>query len=677
MQSRRLEMLIKILIGITFFVPLIVLPSSYIFPFIVPKIVWFRSLTLLLLGAYILLLISNFKEYRPKFTPTTVAVLLFFLSFAVSTFVGVDWYRSFWDNHERMLGLFTIFHFVAFYLVVTSVVKEKKDWLWLLRTFLFAGSLVMFIGLLQRANPELLLNNGSDRVSATLGNSIYFSGYGLFLFFVGLYLFLQEKKWNVWKYSAMLGAMLGFWGIFGGGTRGTLLGLLAGLFVLGIGYLVTLKEYKKIRITIACFLGFIVLLGGFSFIYRQTNFVSNIPAVGRLVNTTIDPHNPRVMAWGIAWQAFLEKPVFGWGPNNYYYAFNEYYRPEFLESGWGETWFDNAHNIVMNTLAVQGAIGLVLYFGLFGATIFILWWGYKKGESNVHLTVVGTAFLAAHFVHNITVFENPTSYLYFFFFLALVNQSADSSYQITDNKLKKVETNSASISWIIFVSLLTLLLIYSTDINPAKANKATLNTIRALYSDPIKAIDLYNSASNIVSPHIDDIRNDFARTAMEQIYKLAENKQPDKALKLFNLIHGELQKNLVLHPLDIRIHVQLAQLDTVGAQLKQDANLFFEADGLMEEALKMSPKRQQLQYTLAGFKMQLNQPEKAVELLKASVDNDEKIAEGWWRLALIYNQIGDSKKAKETILTAQNKGIVFDGQGAEVAKMIMSTPTKK
>jgi hypothetical protein len=185
-----------------------------------------------MLGLYVVLLISDWNRYKIKFSPLNIAVGLFFLSFAISTFVGVDWYRSFWDNHERMLGLFTIFHYVAFYFIATAVVRGWDEWKWLLRIFLGAGSLVMFIGLLQKyVNPELLLNRGGERVSATLGNSIYFSGYGIFLLSIGYLLAIKErvKQNNPWFWFAITGTMLGLWGIFGGGTRGALLGLLAGI----------------------------------------------------------------------------------------------------------------------------------------------------------------------------------------------------------------------------------------------------------------------------------------------------------------------------------------------------------------------------------------------------------------------------------------------------------------
>ena len=198
-MQKYLEKATKLIIYLTFFVPLIVIPSSYIFPFIVPKIVWFRSLVTILLGLYILLLALNWQRYKPKFTILNLALGLFFLSFALSSFFGVDAYHSFWDNHERMLGLFTIIHYVIYYFIVTAVFTGWVDWKWALRVFLLAGSVVMFIGLLQVSNPYLLFNNGADRVASTVGNFIYMGGYGLFLSFAAFLLIIKDGILNQQK----------------------------------------------------------------------------------------------------------------------------------------------------------------------------------------------------------------------------------------------------------------------------------------------------------------------------------------------------------------------------------------------------------------------------------------------------------------------------------------------
>lgn len=675
-MNKKLEYFLKFLIGATFFVPLVVIPSQYIFPFIVPKIIFFRSLVLLMLGGYLVLLASDWQKYKVKFTLTNAAVGLFFISFSVSTFVGVDWYKSFWDNHERMLGLFTIFHYIIYYIVITSLVREWKDWKWLLRLFLLAGSIVMLIGVWQKfVNPDFFLNKGSARVSATLGNAIYYSGYGLFITFIGYLLAIKEKKWSFWQWYAVAGAILGFLGIFLGGTRGTLLGLLAGVFVLFASYVFALKEHRSIRKVLGSLIVLSFVLFGLVFVFRQTNFVKQIPVVGNLLNTSISSGtaHTRIMAWGIAIDAWKENPVFGWGPNNYYYAFNKYYRPEFLELGWGETWFDNAHSAVMNTLAVQGVFGLLLYVGLFAAPMISLWKKRKADNFDLHILAVGNAFFIAHFVHNAFVFENPTSYLYFFFFLAFVNQRTSVVVQSAANgREKDNKDNKLPITFSSIVVLVILLLIYSTNINPARANMATLETIKGLQIGG-DVPSLYEKALSVPSPHVDDIRNDFARTVTPAVQQLLGSNQNAQAKKFFELAYNELEKNIVLHPMDIRVHIQQAQLAQLGAQINQDPLFIIKAESILEEALKYSPRRQQLQYMLSAIKLQLGKSQDAIDLLEDSIENDYKIAEGWWRLSIVYYQSGDIKKAQEIILEARDRGVVFTEQGEQVIDQILAS----
>jgi len=626
-----------------------------------------------MLGAFIILMASNWQEYKIKMTPLNVTVVLFFFSFGISTFVGVDWYKSFWDNHERMLGLFTIFHYIIYYFVVASVAKEWKDWRMLLRIFLFAGSIVMLIGVWQKfVDPQFFLNRGDSRVSATLGNPIYYSGYGLFLMFIGYLLAVKEKKYNFWQWYAVAGGFLGFLGIFLGGTRGALLGLVSGLGILFVSYIISLKGHKKIRQSLAGLVLLGVILIGVLFAFRQVNFVKNIPAVGGLLNISITSGTgeTRLMAWDIAIKAWREKPVFGWGPNNYYYAFNKYYRPEFLEHGWSETWFDNAHSIVMNTLAVQGTVGILTLFSIFGVGIFILLHSFRKRYIDVHIMSVGLAFLVAHLISRALVFEDPTSYLYFFFILAFINSLTSRGQQESDIPTKKVSNASPSWGLVGLVGIVVVFFIYTTNVNPARANMANLIAIRR-FQNFDDMIMLFERVQKIPSPHIDDIRTDFVRTTLDIIPQIINSGRQAEALKLFEVAYAQNQKNRLLHPMDIQVNIRQAQLALMAAQMKQDVQLLYTAEQVLEEALAYSPKRQQLQYMLVGIKLQLNKPLEAVSLLENSIEDDYKITEGWWRLAGVYQNMGDNKKAREVILEAQSRGIKFTGQAETTVNQIL------
>lgn len=681
MKIKHLEVFLKSLIYCSFVVPLVVMPASFIFPFIVPKILLFRSLTVLMLASYGLLLKLDWQKYRPRLSPLSIAVLLFFLSFAISTFVGVDAYHSFWDNHERMLGLFTIFHFIGFYFVCTAIFKDWKDWRIALMLFLVAGFVVMFIAFLQTQNPSLLLNQGSLRTSSTLGNPIYVGGYSLFLTFVAFLLFIKEK--NNWLKSgiAILG-FLSFLGMFWSGTRGSMLGFVAGSAVALIGYAIVLKQYPKVRLGILGLMIFGVLAIGLLYYFRTTDFVSNIPAVGRTLNTSLTDvkNSARWIAWTIAVESWKEKPVFGWGPNNYFYAFNAHYNPRSLDFGYGETWFDNAHNIILNTLAVQGIFGLISYLSVFAIAILGLVIARRKEGLNYHLAIIGSAFLVAHLVGNITVFENPTSYLYFMFWLAMVNSfSSYKKLEIIESN-KKMEKNwdkkpelTVGNGTVITFGILAFLIIFIFNIQPARANVKTLNAIRDLSQDPRLSMDSMKVALQFSSPHIDDIRSDIARTVGQILGTYYQKIGLEKSNEILDFAYDNLKKNLILHPLDIRNQLSLSQLAQLKALMNQDGRYILESEGLLEDALSKSPKRQQIVYSLTAIKLQMGKFDEAIKMLEETITDNPHVSEGYWRLAYTLKVAGKDQKAKEILDLAKHNNIEFDEQGKSIIAQIMTT----
>lgn len=674
-MRKNIEIFAKICVYASFFVPLIVLPSSFIFPFIVPKIVVLRSLITLTFAAYALLLISNWEKYRPRGTWLNIALGGFLASFFLSTIFGVDAYHSFWDNHERMLGLFTIFHYVAYYFVCSALFTNWTEWKWALRIFLIAGSMVMLIGLLQVVKPDFLLNQGSARVVSTLGNSIYVGGYGLFLIFVSYLLFIKEKE-IVWKWVQGILGFLAFLGLFFSGTRGTILGLLVGIAVTLISYAVMLKQYpatRKILAAIAA-ISFVMLVG--LYLNRETSFVKRIPAVGRTLNTswTDVASSPRLIAWNIAVESWKEKPVFGWGPNNFFYAFNKHYNPRSLQYGYGETWFDNAHNIILNTLAVQGAVGLLTYLAIFFIGIATLISAYRRNRIDPHLAIAGTAFLAAHLVQNVTVFENPTSYLYFMFWLALINRLAGYKEAEIESVAPPAERKVPG-ALVGAVALVALFFIYILNVQPAKANQMSLEALRALGRDPVEGITAMKKAFAFSSPHIDDIRNDIGRTAVGTLMAAYQQLGKERGNEIVTIVNKELEKNAMLHPMDIRVYIALAQLKQIEAQLNNNGLPMLDAEKYLTTALEHSPRRQQIMYSLAGIKLQVHKNQEAVQLLEQAITDNPRIGESYWRLAYTYKFLGKDAEARATLDRAIENGVKFNEDEESIVREIMATST--
>lgn len=676
MSKDKVILAIKLLIYASFFVPLIVLPSSFIFPFIVPKILTFRSIVMVMLGLYSLLLILDFKEFKPKFTPVNIAVFLFWLSFGLSTFLGVDPYHSFWDNHERMLGFFTITHYVIYFYIVGAVLQTWADYRIALKVFLTAGMGVMFVGFLQVGNPDLLLNQGSERVASTLGNPIYVGGYALFLSAMAILLFIKERE-QYWRW--ILGGMflLAFANIFFSGTRGDILALGAAIPLTIFLLAVSLRDNPKAKIYLWGSLIAFALLFGILYLNRQTDFVKNIPAVGRAINTSYSDikASPRWIAWKIALQGWQDRPVFGWGPNNYFYVFNTHYNPASLDHGYGETWFDNAHNIVLNTMAVQGTFGILVYLLLFAIAFFSLTIAYRKKHIDLILFIVLSVYVISHLVENITVFENLTSYIYFMFVLAMVSRLT----LLPDENTEKVASVNKNISFgaVSAAGILVLIFILIFNLQPARANSKSLTAIKTLNQNPPMALTAVEDALHFQSPHIDDIRSDISRSVVQISYSLMQNQQQtqtDFLKNLVNICYTELHKNTDLHPLDIRNQMTLSQITQILAQLNNDPNKMLEAENYLKDALEKSPRRQQLIYSLSMLQMQLGKFNDAIKLLDGAIKDNVKIGESYWRLAYVYKIAGENEKALNILQLAQQNGVVFTENEENIIAQIMATP---
>lgn len=673
MLSRNsLESFLKGLIYVSFFVPLVVVPSSFIFPFIVPKVIAFRSIVLLMMGVYTLLLISNWRLYKPRATPLTIVVLLFIASFTISTFIGVDPYHSFWDNHERMLGLFTILHYAAYFLICTGVCKDWASWRRALQVFLAAGSFVMIAGLIQVIKPTFLLNQGDARVIGTLGNAIYMGGYGLFLMFVAALLFLKEEI-RGWKVAYVIMGILGMLGMFFSGTRGSILGLAVALLFILIAYGVTFKDTRVRRgILVVSLVG--VVLVGLLYGFRKTSFVSNLPAIGRVVNTSWEDFkdSPRYIAWEIALKGWKEKPLFGWGPNNFYFAFNKYYNPRSLDFGYGETWFDNAHNIIVNTMAVQGTFGIITYLGIFGVAFGTTLSAYRKGRIDRHVFIIGSAFLVAHLVQNVTVFENITSYLYFMFWLAMLNRLSAAPLA-ADMTAATREVGGGATA---FVGFVVVLLIIVFNVQPARANNQSLQALRALGTSPADALPLVQEMYAVnYSPHIDDIRTDISRSV---IGILSSNGQggldAEKSHEYFLSTYNALKSVLEIHPLDIRIHFMLSQLLQNEALQTKDIRYMQESEDIIKQAITYSTERQQLIYTLSVVDLQLGKNQEAIDELVKAKNSNPRIGESYWRIAFIQKVMGNYAAAVKTINEARAAQVKFSDQDEQLITQIMAPP---
>src|SRR3989339_657781 len=257
------------------FIPLII-STPLFFPFITGKNFAFRIIVEIIFAAWLLLLYYD-ASYRPKKNLITIAVGAFVGIVAIADIFGINPYRSFWSNYERMEGLVSLLHVVAYFFVATTVVVTEKLWSKFFHV-LFGVNFFLTLYSVMQVHGELTINQGSVRADATLGNATYFAVFLLINIFLLVFWFVRNKgkgSSDIY-YSGLIGFVL--FTIFGlsiatsdTATLGFYGKLFLGLSVIGLPTLGYLYFAKNENVLIRRgFYGVLLLLDLIALYYTAT-----------------------------------------------------------------------------------------------------------------------------------------------------------------------------------------------------------------------------------------------------------------------------------------------------------------------------------------------------------------------------------------------------------------------
>lgn len=394
--------------------PLIVI-NSFFFPFITGKTFYFRILVEIAVAAWVGLAFLD-KEYRPRFSWIGLAAIAFVAWMFVADLFAANVDKAFWSNFERMEGWILLIHLLGFFFAASAVLRVEKKWRGWFLASLGVAVIASIHGILQQLGvPGFPIHQGSTRIDSSFGNSAYFAIYLLFNTFIALWLGATEKyPWL--KYSLYTFAVVEAVLIFLTETRGTVLGLAGGLMLAGlIGAFTGGKKWRRLALgTIAV----VILLGGGLYAARDTSVVKSNDALHRITSISLKAGTVRFTIWHMALEGFVQSPktvVLGWGQEGFNYVFNKYYDPSLFTQ---EPWFDRAHDVPIDWLVEGGLPALLLYLSLFGS---LVWLVFTRSEVSRAERIFLLGALAGYFIHNLFVFDNLYSYVYFFAILALVD----------------------------------------------------------------------------------------------------------------------------------------------------------------------------------------------------------------------------------------------------------------
>lgn len=452
---------------------IVIVLNTTLFPFIVGKYVLFRALVSL---AFILFLLGLMLDQKADFYlqrflrimrfPLVIAVTIFVIAFMFSVFFGVDPAYSFWSTFERGEGGFQILALYVFFILLITLFKDKKDWRVLFGLVMLAAFFMIFYGVgaglkYIDADFQTVVRNGQEvqelagtggplyqtfqrfiggsfsdpgfRFHGSIGNPAYVAAYLLFVIFFSAHLLFSGGGSFKSKRKLLITGSILFFGafFFFAATRGAFIGLgvavAAGLF-----YLIYTKKTLRKKLLLVVLV--LTLITGTGFYFRDNPVVKSIPA-SRIfdISFSTETFRDRTIVWSMAWNGFKDRPIFGWGPENFPEIFYRHYEPRFYRPG--GAWFDRAHSVFFDYLSETGAVGLLSYLSIF----VVLFWQvlvrtrkYIKEQSassedqrlsrekewSPSLGALFVAAPAAYLVQGLVLFDVLAIYVPLFIFLA-------------------------------------------------------------------------------------------------------------------------------------------------------------------------------------------------------------------------------------------------------------------
>lgn len=633
----------------TLFVPMVKVDYLF-FPFITGKAFAFRTFVGIGLVAYLTLIFRD-SSYLPKRNVLFWATTLFTVVLGAATIFSENPYRSFWSNFERMEGYVTILYLYILFIITSSVMRTKEIWY---STLSISLATSIAVGLSGFADYTETAGVFVVRIAGWLGNSTYLGIYSLIHAFISVFLISRlskEYKINERPGLYLLLSAIGVFNLvvmYNTGTRGAVVGLAIAVFVWSVLISIFERENVVLRKSaigiLVVSLITIVTLG----VTKNTDFVKNNPLLYRfasLVTTDIssiieNQGRSRTLLWGIAKEGVTEKPLLGWGQENFSYVFGKYYDPKIYDQ---EQWFDRTHNVFLDWLIAGGFLGLLSYLLLFVAALYIVW---KSKDWSVLDKGLITALFVAYFVHNIFVFDNLTSYILFFILLAYISQFGGN-----ENKGTSYVTDDG-ITYIILVAAISLVgfVSYYTVVKPYMASRTL---IEGLISFQPGADSLLGKRATTYEGRLTYFKdalayNTFAKP--EILERLAEVTP--------QVIAGIKDKKIVEEYVSLidSNYREIIKESTGDHRAPLLYAIFLQRVGLLNESLKYieqaetnAPKKQSLLYQKGLVLIMMGRAPEAIEIYQHAFELEPKNGEAKVYLAIAYMYNNNIAKVREIL----------------------------
>jgi O-antigen ligase len=618
-----------------------------------------------------LIFIIKYPAYRPKKSWITWGILAYFGAILISCFFSVDVNLSVWGNAERMLGLFHLLHFLIFYIILITVMRSKQDWQNFFDAFLVVMGIIVIYSFVKHYE------------ASTIGNTAYVAGLMIFGFAFALWRLVESRDW-LKRSIYILAMLLTFVGFWRSDISGAQAGFMAGLLAFGLVYALVNKNKKVRVIAISAVAGLIVIVA-MLFIFRNSPLMKDGFISKRLSDFTTSNNtlNTRLISWKSAYLDFHNHPVFGTGYGTYAYTFDKFLTPEFFDYSPNESYFDRAHNNIVDIASTTGILGLLAYLSIFVAAGYYLILLQREKKVSAFQFSWLVALIVAYFVQNLAVFDSLVTYVSIFSPLGFIYYL----YNYQDEVMTK-EKNIPAISegrevlWFFVFGLTMLLIIQQLNVRGFKMLKGDIMSYRTISGGKVQeGFEMYKANLAEETGYNRDSRSTLVNIVVSNPAPIAKLPM-GVALDIVGYAAGLSKENLAYDPTDSMMSDYAAKALNLAARFNyQDEKISREyaneALAIIDRAIQFSPGRFMLLYTRSDINMTMENKEQAIKDLERAISIKPNWGPSYCNLAQSYYFLENYDKAYESLAPCVKFGGIGSVNDKNLLAQAASYYTKK
>lgn len=390
--------MISILYFFSLYLPFLVFPLSTYEPFELPKVV-----VLIFISTFLTLLykpsIVYYRNNKIKHNLIRTLILSQVIVHGTGVIFGINPLQSLWGQYYRYQGFITQLALCSIFLLVSNGVTYKIDYLKLFRYIALSALGISVLVIVQSVAYHVFHTSiyvFLGRMTATLGNP-NFTGSYLVMCFPFVYHLLHSKPKNV----------------------------VLATFLFGIAILLT-----QSRGSVAVFLTIIVLMSfgtNKSFLIMLVSIIFGIVLIFGLLYRQPSSFDTRYLIWEKGIEALMQRPILGWGLENYEEAFTSTLSDKPYDYNLKDIRVDKAHNEFLEIGVASGTVGLVVYLLLLAGSLQVFW--RRRKYPLVRMSLISlVAFILLSSVNVISIT------LYYLFYVIL----GYAAYLLDHNETHKV-----------------------------------------------------------------------------------------------------------------------------------------------------------------------------------------------------------------------------------------------